>query len=75
MTLTRLLIASGADRNYFPLLRDAVLSIRALRRDVAIGVLDLGLDESWVGWVLVVRSPEGKSFFSIPVQNADLACR
>jgi uncharacterized protein DUF6894 len=37
--------------------------------------LDLGLDESWVGWVLVVRSPEGKSFFSIPVQNADLACR
>jgi hypothetical protein len=51
MTPTRLLIASGADRNYFPLLRDAVLSIRALRRDVAIGVLDLGLDEQHRDWL------------------------
>ena len=37
--------------------------------------LDLGLDEAWAGWVLVVRSPEGKSVFSIPVQNADMVCR
>ena len=40
----RLLIASGADREYFPLLRDTVLSIRAQRRDVALGILDLGLE-------------------------------
>ena len=40
----RLLIASGADREYFPLLRDTVLSIRAQRRDIALGILDLGLD-------------------------------
>jgi hypothetical protein len=37
--------------------------------------LDLGLDDGWAGWVLVVRSPEGKSVFSIPVQNADMVCR
>ena len=40
----RPLIASAADHSYFPLLRDTVLSIRAQRRDVAIGILDLGLD-------------------------------
>src|SRR6266436_3481820 len=51
MTPTRLLIASGADRNYFPLLRDSVLSIRALRRDVAIGVLYLGLDQEHRDWL------------------------
>src|SRR5216684_2350157 len=51
MIPARLLIASGADRNYFPLLRDAVLSIRALRRDVAIGVLDLGLDQQHRDWL------------------------
>src|SRR5207244_3372753 len=44
----RLLIASGADREYFPLLRDTVLSIRAHRPDVALGILDLGLGgEQW----------------------------
>ncbi len=51
MIPARLLIASGADRNYFPLLRDAILSIRALRRDVAIGVLDLGLDQQHRDWL------------------------
>lgn len=38
-----LIIVSGADSGYFPLLRDAVASIRALRSDVEIGILDLGL--------------------------------
>jgi hypothetical protein len=38
-----LLISSGADAAYFPLLRDTVLSIIAQRRDVAIGILDFGL--------------------------------
>ena len=38
-----LIIVTGADAGYFPLLHDAVLSIRALSREVAIGVLDLGL--------------------------------
>jgi hypothetical protein len=38
-----LLISSGADTGYFPLLRDTVLSILAQHRDVAIGILDFGL--------------------------------
>jgi hypothetical protein len=48
----RLLIASAADRSYFALLCDTVLSIRAQRRRVAIGILDLGLDpvqREWLG--------------------------
>src|SRR5271156_6168033 len=47
----RLLIATGADRDYFPLLRDTVLSIRAHRRDVAVGILDLGLDGEQREWL------------------------
>jgi hypothetical protein len=47
----RLLIASGADRNYFPLLRDTVLSIREKRRDLSIGILDLGLDPDHRDWL------------------------
>ncbi|HZT88235.1 MAG TPA: hypothetical protein VFA12_09710 [Stellaceae bacterium] len=47
----RLLIASAADSGYFPLLRDAVLSVRAQRRDVPIGVLDLGLDPAQAAWL------------------------
>jgi hypothetical protein len=39
----RLLIVSGADQVYFLLLRDTVASIRALRSDAALGVLDVGL--------------------------------
>jgi hypothetical protein len=38
-----LIIVSGADSGYFPLLHDTVLSVRALNTTVAIGVLDLGL--------------------------------
>jgi hypothetical protein len=48
---TRLLIVSGADRNYFPLLRDTVLSVRAQCRETAIGVLDFGLDPVHVEWL------------------------
>src|SRR5215813_7995283 len=51
MLPARLLIASGADRNYFSLLRDTVLSIRVHRRDIAIGVLDLGLDREQREWL------------------------
>jgi hypothetical protein len=51
MPTTRLLIASGADRGYFPLLRDTVLSIRAQRRDAAIGILDLGLEAVQRDWL------------------------
>jgi hypothetical protein len=47
----RLLVASGADRAYFPLLRDTVLSIRANRQNAAIGVLDLGLDGEHRDWL------------------------
>ncbi len=46
-----LLISSGADSGYFPLLRDTVLSILDQRRDVAIGILDLGLTPEQRGWL------------------------
>ena len=45
-----LLIVSGADRAYFPLLRDMVLSVRVLRPDAAIGILDVGLDPAQREW-------------------------
>jgi hypothetical protein len=48
---TRLLIASGCDRAYFPLLRDAVLSVLAQRRNAAIGVLDFGLSPDQQQWL------------------------
>jgi hypothetical protein len=51
MSPAPLLIASGADQKYFPLLRDTVLSVRARRPDVAIGVLDLGLDQQQREWL------------------------
>ena len=47
-----LIVATAADSLYFPLLRDAVLSVRAQRADVAIGVLDLGLTEEQRAWLL-----------------------
>jgi hypothetical protein len=46
-----LMVASGADSNYFPLLRDAVLSVRTLRPDVAIGIFDLGLAPEERAWL------------------------
>jgi hypothetical protein len=48
---TRLLIASGSDSSYFPLLRDAVLSILAQRRNAAIGILDFGLSPDQQIWL------------------------
>jgi hypothetical protein len=38
-----LIVVSAGDAGYFPLLRDAVTSVRALRSTAAIGILDLGL--------------------------------
>jgi hypothetical protein len=46
-----LLIASAADSAYFALLRDTVLSVRAQRRNAAIGILDLGLDPAQRDWL------------------------
>jgi len=49
---SELIIVSAADSGYFPLLRDMVLSVRTLRRDVPLGVLDLGLageERAWLG--------------------------
>lgn len=51
MSRAHLVIVSGADRQYFALLRDTVLSVRACRPDVAIGILDLGLDPDQLGWL------------------------
>ena len=51
MSPTRLLIASGSDSGYFPLLRDTVLSIQAQRRSVAVGVLDFGLASDQRAWL------------------------
>ena len=50
-TAAGLIIASAADSGYFPLLQDAVASVRALNRDVAIGVLDLGLAAAERDWL------------------------
>ncbi|MBV9964576.1 MAG: hypothetical protein JO008_02665 [Alphaproteobacteria bacterium] len=50
-TAAGLIIASAADSGYFPLLQDAVASVRALNRDVAIGVLDLGLAPAERDWL------------------------
>jgi hypothetical protein len=46
-----LIIVSGADSGYFPLLRDTVLSVRSASTDVAMGVLDLGLSVSERDWL------------------------
>ncbi len=46
-----LVVVSAADSPYFPLLQDAVLSVRAQRPDVAIGVLDLGLAPDERAWL------------------------
>jgi hypothetical protein len=48
---TRLLIASGSDSSYFPLLGDAVRSVLAHRRNVAIGILDFGLASDQRAWL------------------------
>jgi hypothetical protein len=48
---TRLLIASGSDSGYFPLLRDTVLSILAQRRSAAVGILDFGLAPDQRAWL------------------------
>jgi hypothetical protein len=48
---TRLLIASGSDSSYFPLLRDTVRSVLAQRRNVAIGILDFGLAPDQRAWL------------------------
>jgi hypothetical protein len=46
-----LVVASAADSGYFPLLRDAVLSVRALQPNVAIGIFDLGLTTEERAWL------------------------
>jgi len=46
-----LIVVSAADSGYFPLLQDAVASVRALNREVAIGILDLGLAEAERNWL------------------------
>jgi hypothetical protein len=48
---TDLIVASASDSGYFPLLRDAVASVRALRRNVAIGIFDLGLSAEQRAWL------------------------
>ena len=47
----RLLIVSGADSAYFPLLRDTVRSVLAQRAQAAIGILDVGLDGEQRAWL------------------------
>jgi hypothetical protein len=46
-----LLIVSGADRAYFPLLRDTVLSVLRQRPDAAVGILDVGLEPEQREWL------------------------
>ena len=47
----RLVLVSGADRFYFPLLRDTVQSILAQRPAATIGILDFGLDADQREWL------------------------
>src|SRR5215472_16277761 len=51
MPPARLLISSGADSGYFPLLRDTVLSILAQCRGAVIGILDFGLAPEQRDWL------------------------
>jgi hypothetical protein len=46
-----LIIVSVGDSGYFPLLRDAIMSVRALNQAVALGVLDLGLLPDQRAWL------------------------
>ncbi len=46
-----LIIVSVGDSGYFPLLRDAISSVRALNREVPLGVLDLGLAADQRAWL------------------------
>ncbi len=46
-----LVVASAADSLYFPLLRDAVQSVRDRHPSVAIGVFDLGLKPEELAWL------------------------
>ena len=46
-----LIVVSAADSGYFPLLRDAVMSVRALNSAVPVGVLDLGLVDEELTWL------------------------
>jgi hypothetical protein len=48
---SELIVVSAADSGYFPLLRDAVMSVRALNPRVPIGVLDLGLTTEQTAWL------------------------
>src|SRR5437870_6190691 len=52
MAAAGLLISSGADRGYFPLLRDTVQSIRARHREAAIGILDFGFAPEHREWLV-----------------------
>lgn len=46
----RVIVFTGADANYFPLLQGAMMSIRAARPDVSLAVLDLGLTPEQRDW-------------------------
>jgi hypothetical protein len=46
-----LLIVSGADSGYFPLLKELVLSLRDRCRNAAIGILDVGLEPDQCRWL------------------------
>ncbi|HXP02754.1 MAG TPA: hypothetical protein VN808_01455 [Stellaceae bacterium] len=48
---SELIVVSAADSGYFPLLRDTVMSVRALNSRVPIGVLDLGLAPEQLAWL------------------------
>lgn len=48
------ILITGADSNYFPLMSDAISSFRSFPQshDVALGVLDFGLDEEQRRWIM-----------------------
>ena len=51
MSDQKLIIVSLAEKGYFSLIRDLVLSVRALRPEVKIGILDLGFEPAQRDWL------------------------
>jgi hypothetical protein len=68
-----LIIISAGDSGYFPLLADAVTSVRALAPAVPIGVLDLGLRPGELDWLATMSAQIVKPGWDIAFPGRDRA--
>jgi hypothetical protein len=69
--LSDLIIISAGDSGYFPLLADAVRSVRALDPGVAVGVLDLGLRPEQLDWLATMSAQVVKPGWDIAFPGRD----